>query len=176
MVVGSVVISPVSFLILVIYIFFYFLVYLARDLSILLIVSKSSFDFIDFVYYSSLFNFIDFHPNYYFLSAVWFAFFFALLISLFFFFFNDSFYFWLQRVFVALWGLSLVVASGASLHCSVKAAHCSGVSCFRAQALDAWASVVVSHGLSCSMAHEIFLDDGLNSCPLYWQADYYPLH
>ena len=64
MVVGSVVISPVSFLILVIYIFFYFLVYFARDLSILLIVSKSSFDFIDFVYYSSLFNFIDFYPNF----------------------------------------------------------------------------------------------------------------
>ena len=85
---------------------FYFLVYLARDLSVLLIVSKTSFDFIDFAY-SSLFNFIDFHPNYYFLSAVWFAFFFALLI----FFFNYLFYFWLHLVFVALWGLSLVAAS-----------------------------------------------------------------
>ena len=61
--VGSVVTSPVSFLILVTYLF-YFLVYLARDLSVLLIVSNSSFDFIDFVYRSSLFNFIDFYPNF----------------------------------------------------------------------------------------------------------------
>ena len=32
------------------------------------------------------------------------------------------------------------------------------------------ASVVVTHGLSCSMACGIFTDQGSNSCPLHWQA------
>ena len=34
-----------------------------------------------------------------------------------------------------------------------------------------WASVVVVHGLSCSAACGIFLDQGSNPCPLHWQAD-----
>ena len=34
-----------------------------------------------------------------------------------------------------------------------------------------WASVVVVHGLSCSEACGIFLDQGLNRGPLHWQAD-----
>ena len=38
-----------------------------------------------------------------------------------------------------------------------------------------WISVVVAHGLSCSTARGIFLDQGLNPCPLQWQADSYPL-
>ena len=32
------------------------------------------------------------------------------------------------------------------------------------------------HRLSCSVACGIFLDQGLNSCPLQWQADCYPLY
>ena len=47
--------------------------------------------------------------------------------------------------------------------CSVQASHCSGFSCFRAQAVGAWASVVatrgsvvVAHGLRCSAACGIF--------------------
>ena len=32
-------------------------------------------------------------------------------------------------------------------------------------------SVVVAQGLSCSMAHGIFLDQGSKLCPLHWQAD-----
>ena len=32
-------------------------------------------------------------------------------------------------------------------------------------------SVVVAHGLSCSAACGIFPDQGLNPCPLHWQAD-----
>ena len=39
----------------------------------------------------------------------------------------------------------------------------------------AWASVVVGHGLSCSVACEIFLDQASNSCPLHWQVNSYPL-
>ena len=34
-----------------------------------------------------------------------------------------------------------------------------------------WASVVVAHGLHCSAACGIFLDQGSNPCPLHWQAD-----
>ena len=32
-------------------------------------------------------------------------------------------------------------------------------------------SVVLTHGLSCSVACGIFLDQGLNWYPLHWQAD-----
>ena len=32
-------------------------------------------------------------------------------------------------------------------------------------------SVVVVHGLSCSVACGIFLEQGLNPCPLNWQVD-----
>ena len=32
-------------------------------------------------------------------------------------------------------------------------------------------SVVVARGLSCSLACGIFLDQGLNPCPLHWQED-----
>ena len=36
--------------------------------------------------------------------------------------------------------------------------------------------LVVVPGLSCSTACGIFLDQGLNPCPLHWQVDFYPLH
>ena len=36
-------------------------------------------------------------------------------------------------------------------------------------------SVVVAHGLSCSVACGIFPDQGSNPCPLYWQADSQPV-
>ena len=32
-------------------------------------------------------------------------------------------------------------------------------------------SVVVAHGLTCSVTCGIFLDQGSNPCPLHWQAD-----
>ena len=37
-------------------------------------------------------------------------------------------------------------------------------------------SVGMAHGLSCCTACEIFPDQGLNPCPLHWQADSYPLY
>ena len=40
---------------------------------------------------------------------------------------------------------------------------------------DTQASVVVAHGLGCSVPYEIFLDQGLNWCPLNWPADSLPL-
>ena len=39
----------------------------------------------------------------------------------------------------------------------------------------AWASVVVAHGLSCSVTCGVFLDQGSNPCPLHWQVDSQPL-
>ena len=71
---------------------------------------------------------------------------------------------------------------------AVRASHRGGSSCCGAQALGSqasavaahwlWAmgaSVAVAHGLSCSTARGIFLDQGSNPCPLHWQADSYPL-
>ena len=39
-----------------------------------------------------------------------------------------------------------------------------------------WISVVVTQRLGCSTARGIFLGQGLNTCPLHWQADSYPVH
>ena len=139
-------------------------------------------------------------------------------------------YFWLCWVFVAVWGLLLVVASRATLHCSVGASQHGAEKAMaprsstlawkipwteepgRLQSMGSlrvghdwsdlaaaaatwwlllWAtgsrhvnfsswqhtgSVVLAHGLSCSAACEIFLDQGLNSCSLRWQADSYTLY
>ena len=63
-------------------------------------------------------------------------------------------YFWPCWVFVAVRGLSLVVASGAS--------HCGGFSCCRARALGARASVAVARGLSSCGSRA--LERRLSSC------------
>ena len=57
-------------------------------------------------------------------------------------------YLWLCQVFVAVCGLSLAVASRATLHCGVQASHCGGLSCCGAWVLGVWASVVAGPGLS----------------------------
>ena len=57
-------------------------------------------------------------------------------------------YFWMRCVFVAVRGISLVAASGATFRCGAWASHCSGFSCCGARALGARASVVVARGLS----------------------------
>ena len=44
-----------------------------------------------------------------------------------------------------------------------------------ARGLRSTGSVVVAHGLSCSAGCGMFLDQGLNPCPLHWQADSQPL-
>ena len=61
--------------------------------------------------------------------------------------------------------------AGAALCCGAWASYCGGFSCCGAQALGAWASVVVAHGLSCSAACGIFPDQGSNPCLLHWQVD-----
>ena len=89
-------------------------------------------------------------------------------------------YLWLCWVLVAVRGLSLEAVNGdySSFRCVV--AHCGGFSCRRAQALGARASVVaymgsvvMTHGLNCSAACWIFLDQRLNLCPLHWQVNSY---
>ena len=50
---------------------------------------------------------------------------------------------------------------------SARAFHCGGFSRCRAWALDTRASVVGAHGLSCSVACGIFLDQGSNLYPLH---------
>ena len=71
------------------------------------------------------------------------------------------------------------------LHEAAATPRCGGFCC-RAQALGAQAPVVAAHGLqsvgsvaahglSCSAPCGIFLDQGLNLCPLHWRADSYPL-
>ena len=68
----------------------------------------------------------------------------------------------LTLVFVAARGLSLVAASGATLHCSARASHCGGFSCCGARVLGARASVVVARGLSSCGSRA--LERRLSSC------------
>ena len=95
------------------------------------------------------------------------------------FFFNKFIYlfiyFWLCWVFVSVRGLSLVVASEGH-----SSSQCAGLSLSRPLLLRSTGSrhsgsVVVAHGPSCYVACEIFPDQGLNPCPLHWQADSQPL-
>ena len=59
---------------------------------------------------------------------------------------------------------------------------CTGFSICSAWAQQLWllgsstGSVVVVHGLSCSTACGILLEQGLNPCLLHWQADALPLN
>ena len=100
------------------------------------------------------------------------------------------FFFWLRWVIIALRGLSLVVvswgysplqSSGFSTRWLLLSRSTgSGVHWLwwlrlpgcRAQV---HCSVVVMHGLHCSMARGIFLDQGSNPCLLHWQVDSLPL-
>ena len=84
-------------------------------------------------------------------------------------------YFWLCWDFVSVRGLSPVVASGGH-----SSSPCAGLSLSRPLPLRSTGSrragsVLVAHGLSCSVACEIFPDQGMNLCPLHWQADSQPL-
>ena len=67
----------------------------------------------------------------------------------------------------SLWRAGLLSRRGA--------AHRGGFSCFGARALGLAGSIVVTHGLSCSVAREIFPDEGSGLCPLHWQLSSYAL-
>ena len=97
-----------------------------------------------------------------------FFFFFKLFIYLF-------IYFWLCWVFVFVRGLSPAVASGGH-----SSSRCAGLSLSRPLLLQSTGSrhagsVIVAHGPSRSAACGILPDEGLNPCPLHWQADSQPL-
>ena len=77
--------------------------------------------------------------------------------------------------FVSVRGLSLVAASGGH-----SSSQCAGLSVSQPLSLRSTGSrragsAVVAPGLSCSAACGIFPDQGLNPCPLNWQADSQPL-
>ena len=55
-----------------------------------------------------------------------------------------------------------------------KGSCCSGFSCYRA-ASSCTTSVIVVHGLICPVACETLLNQGVNPCPLHWQAGSWPL-
>ena len=94
----------------------------------------------------------------------------------FFFFLNYLFiYLWLCWVFISVQGPSPVVASGGH-----SSSWCVGLSLSRPLLLQSTGSrragsVIVAHGPRCSAACGIFPDQGLNPCPLHWQADSQPL-
>ena len=73
----------------------------------------------------------------------------------------------LNWVFVAVWGLLSSF--------SAQASHCSGFSCWGAQALELDGSVVSSPRLNCPVTCGIFPDQGLNLCTPHWQLDFWPL-
>ena len=84
-------------------------------------------------------------------------------------------YLWLCWVFVSVWGLSLVAASGGH-----SSSRCAGLSLSRPLLLQSTGSrragsVIVAYGPSCSVACGILPDQGSNPCPLHWQADSQPL-
>ena len=67
--------------------------------------------------------------------------------------------------------LFVVGRSGVTLADNTQASHCSDFSCFGTWALGAQGSIIVVHGLSCSEACGIFMDQGSNPCALHWQVD-----
>ena len=92
------------------------------------------------------------------------------------------------------WAFSYCCLWGLLFKCRVQASHCSGFSCYRAQALrhtdfsswSSWAqklqlpgsktgSVAVVHRLSGSETRGIFPDQRLSLCLLHWQVDSCPL-
>ena len=95
--------------------------------------------------------------------------------TFFFFLINQFIYFWLFWVFVSVWGLPPVAASGGH-----SSSRCAGLSLSRPLLLRSTGSrragsVIVAHGPSRSTACGIFPDQGSNPCPLHWQADSQPL-
>ena len=83
-------------------------------------------------------------------------------------------YLWLCWVFVSVWGLSLVAASGGH-----SSSRCTGLSLSRPLLWSTGSrcagSAAVAHGPSCSAACGILPGQGSNPCPLHRQADSQPL-
>ena len=80
-------------------------------------------------------------------------------------------YLWLCWVFVSVRGLSLVTASGGHSSSWSADLSLSRPLLLRSTSSRCAGSVIVPHGPSCSVACGILPDQGLNPCPLHWQAD-----
>ena len=90
--------------------------------------------------------------------------------------FNLCIYLWLYWVSIAVHGLSLVVAVGDYSLVAVHELLIGVVSLVAERGLPSMqASAVGTHGLSCSVASGLFMDQGSNSCPLHWRAYSQPL-
>ena len=63
------------------------------------------------------------------------------------------------------WAFSSCSEQGLFFTFRAQESYCDGFSCCRAQTLELWLSG------SGTWACGIFLDQGLNQCPLHWQAD-----
>ena len=70
-----------------------------------------------------------------------------------------------------MWFFSSCGEKGLLSNCGPLASHWDDFSCCEAQSLGTRASIVVVHGLSCSISCEIFPEQGSNLCPLHWQTD-----
>ena len=64
---------------------------------------------------------------------------------------------------------------GPRFSCGAWASYCCDFLMWRSSRHAGFRTCVL-HGLSCSAACGIFLDQGSNLCPLQWQADSYLLH
>ena len=78
-------------------------------------------------------------------------------------------FFWLYWVFIAVWGVFLVAASGD--YSPIVALGFSVLWLL----FQSTVSIVVAHRLSCSIGCGIIQDQGSNQCLLHWQADSLPL-
>ena len=83
-------------------------------------------------------------------------------------------FFWLHWAFLAVHRCSLVAVCRllTAVACLVEHGLYSMLaSVVTMRGLQSEGSVVEAHRLSCLAACGIFLDQGLNLCPLHWQAD-----
>ena len=83
--------------------------------------------------------------------------------------------FWLRWVSITARGLSLVAASWACSSLRYPGFSFWWLLFLWSKGSSAWASVVVTYGLSCSATRGVFLDQGWNLRRLHWQMDSYPL-
>ena len=93
-------------------------------------------------------------------------------------------YFGVCWVFLAAWAFLWLRRAGAALQLRcTRASHGGGFFCCRARPLECsgfsshrtWAQQLWHTGIVAPWHVGIFLDQGLNVCPLHWQADSYPL-
>ena len=82
-------------------------------------------------------------------------------------------YLLLQCVGFSLWWLLWLQSTGSRAHGLQQLWHLESV--IPASGLQSTGLIVVAHGLSCSKACGIFLNQELNACLLHWQGDSLPL-